>query len=190
MPRILETCTRRLYCGCQDEGRGSKGDAAWGHVVPDRAALDERLAELVTELTEGGWEIKTVTPLTASYYYSASQYMVSLDRSNSGGYGLGYGAPYTEGLVVLAQRWVEISEAQQEERERRAAERAAAEAAAALQARRDARETELAKLAAEPVGKAGLLRDKWRFRGQDYPTEALAQGAKDAAVKALRERPL
>lgn len=190
MPRLLETCTRRLHCGCQDENTGSKGDAHWGHVAPDRAALDGQLAELVAELSEGGWEIKAVTPLTASYYYAASQYMVSLDRSNWGGYGLGYGAPYTEGLLVTAQRWVEISEAQQEERERQAAARRAAETAAALQARREAREVELAKLAAEPVGKAGLLRDKWRFRGQDYPTEALAQGAKEAAIKALRDRPL
>ncbi|KUL96531.1 hypothetical protein DK26_07080 [Bosea sp. WAO] len=190
MPRILETCTHRLYCGSQDESTGSKGDAQWGHVVPDRAALDEQLAALAAELSEGGWEIKAVTPLIASYYYAASQYMVSLDRSNWGGYGVGYGAPYTEGLVVVAQRWVEITREQQDERERRGAERAAAEAAAALEARRQAREVELARLAAEPVGKAGLLRDKWRFRGQDYPTEALAQSAKEAAYKALRDRPL
>lgn len=190
MPRIIESCTRRLYCGCRDEGTGSKGDANWGHVVPDRSALDERLAELVAELTEGGWEIKAVTPLTASYYYAASQYSVSLDRSNWGGYGVGYGAPYTEGLVVMAQRWVEITEAQQAERDREKAQRQAAEAMAALEARRAQRQGELARLAAEPVAKAGLLRDKWRFRGQDYPTEALAQGAKDNALKALRERPL
>lgn len=190
MPRILETCTRRLYCGCQDEGRGSKGDAEWGHLAPDRKALDESLAALTAELDAGGWEIKTVTPLTASYYHAASRFDISLDRSNWGGYGVGYGAPYTEGLVVIAQRWVEISEAQQDERERRAAERAATEAAAALQARRQTREAELARLAAEPVGKAGLLRDKWRFRGQDYPTEALALGAKETAYKALRDRPL
>lgn len=190
MPRLLETCTHRLYCGCRDEGTGSKGDAQWGHVAPDRAVLDGKLAELASELSAGSWEIRTVTPLTASYYYAASQYMVSLDRSNSGGYGVGYGAPYTEGLVVVAQRWVEISQEEQEERERRAAARLAAENAAALQAQREAREAELAKLAAEPVGKAGLLRDKWRFRGQDYPTEALALGAKEAAYKALRDRPL
>lgn len=190
MPRILETCTHRLYCGSENEGTGSKADAQWGHVVPDRAALDEQLAALATELSEGNWEIKTVTPLTASFYHYASQYMVSLDRSNWGGYGVGYGAPYTEGLVVVAQRWVEITQEQQDERERRAAERAAAEAAAALEAKRRTREAELAKLAAEPVGKAGLLRDKWRFRGQDYPTEALAHSAKEVALKALRERPL
>ena len=190
MPRILESRTDRLYCGCQDESTGSKGDASWGHLAPDRKALDESLAALTAELNDGGWEIKVVTPLIASYYYAASQYMVSLDRSNWGGYGVGYGAPYTEGLVVVAQRWVEITQEQQDERERRAAERAAAEAAAALEARRRERETELARLAAEPVSKTGLLRDKWRFRRQDYPTEALALGAKEAAYKALRDRPL
>jgi len=190
MPRTLETCTRRLYCGCRDEDTGSKGDASWGHLAPNRNVLDEKLAALTTELSEGGWEIKAVTPLTASYYHAASRFDISMDRSNWGGYGVGYGAPYTEGLVVIAQRWIEISEAQQAERDRQAAARKADETAAALQTKRDARAGELAKLAGEPIAKAGLLRDKWRFRGQDYPTQALAQGARDSALRALRELPL
>lgn len=190
MPRLIESCTRRLHCGYRNEDTGSKGDAVWGNITPDRSTLDEQLSGLIAELTEGGWEIKSVTPLTSSYYYAASQYSVSLDRTNWGGYGVGYGAPYTEGLVVMAQRWVEITEAQQAERDRERAQRQAVEAAAALEAKREQRQGELARLTAEPVAKAGLLRDKWRFRSQDYPTEALAQGAKDAALKALRERPL
>lgn len=190
MPKILETRYWRFYCGFTQTGYGSKGDSEWGHLRPDTESLDAKLDTLIKEASENGWEIKSVTPLTASYHYTASQFLVSMDRSNYGGYGVGYGAPYTEGLIVIGQRWVDVSDEEIAERDRIAESKAAEAAALALSRRQQARAAELAALEAEPVKKAGLLRDKWRFQGNDYPTEALALGAKASAISTLASRPV
>jgi len=180
MPRILETISRQLRWEWQhtNSGENKNQTAWWGNYEPRWEVMDAKIANLVCELEDDQWEVKSVTPLTSSRYMG-----VGLDNRGGGttvwGGGYGYATPVTVGVIVLAQRWVEVSEDELAQRSRERAQRQASQAAAARRAEHD-------RIMALPIKASGIFSKEWVFNGEKYPSE----GAAVVARKTLAEKAL
>lgn len=183
MPQIIETMSRRVHWGWVATNTGSKGHSDWGNIEADWNSIDSKMSDLAATLNDEGWEIRSVVPLTGSRYYTTA--LTNQEgMSSTWGAGYGYGAGYTEGVIVLCQRWVEIS---QEEADRRQAIRNAnakskADAAAAKQ-----RQAEHDKIMALPVSRKGIFDAQWRFNGSEFASKEEAEKARIALAKTKLE---
>jgi len=75
----------------------------------DFSAVDESIRHLCDILTNEGWEIKSIIPLISGMVFGTAllNNQISIMDVKSYGGGYGYGASFTEGVIVLAQKWVE-----------------------------------------------------------------------------------
>ena len=79
-----------------------------GVVEPNVRAIEDELASVMAQIEQGNWEIKSTLPLIASEYVTHSTVNKQMDQSYAFAYG--YGAPFTDGIIFLCQRKIELSE--------------------------------------------------------------------------------
>lgn len=84
-------------------------DGSNGVLRADFSAADKSIQNLCGILTGEGWEIKSVIPLISGMVFGTAlvNKEISIMNVKSYGGGYGYGASFTEGVIVLAQKWVE-----------------------------------------------------------------------------------
>lgn len=183
MPQVIETMSRRVHWGWVSTNTGRSGHSDWGNIEADWNTIDGKMNELANALTEEGWEIRSVVPLVGSRFYTEG--LTNRDGvSTSWGAGYGYGAAYTEGVVVMCQRWVEISQEEHDRRQQRRAESARARAAAqAAKERQDAHDQVMAK----SIDRKGLFDANYVFDGQTYGSKAEAEAARARLAKSKLE---
>jgi hypothetical protein len=100
MHDLLETRMFRLHWGNQ-HGNTPKGKSTDGGIVQaNEVAMDEKIAAILGEITDGNWEIKASLPITASEFST----MATQPVKNGTVYGTSFAAPFTDGVILLCQR--------------------------------------------------------------------------------------
>lgn len=139
------------------------------------------MTELVDTLTDDDWEIKSVIPLTSSEYFTEGLSNTSGPFSGSWGGGYGYGAPYTDGVVVICQRATEVSveeiNCRQQAREDKKSRQVAAQKAADV-------------IRLEPISalNKGLFKaDTFLYDGIEYLTHDEAVAKREAKASAAQK---
>jgi hypothetical protein len=109
MPAIFETTMFRAHWGfTRIEPQKNKKTGDIGIVEPNVRAIEDELASVMAQIEQGNWEIKSTLPLIASEYATHSTINKKMDQSYAFGYG--YGAAFTDGIIFLCQRKIEVSE--------------------------------------------------------------------------------
>jgi hypothetical protein len=172
MRDLLETRMFRLHWGNQHAGPKTKGQEG-GIVQANELMMEERIASILGEITDGNWEIKATLPITASEFSTLATQPV---KSGSV-FGTSFAAPFTDGVILLCQRQRAVDP------ERHAAimfERQERQERILQQKRelflRDNPVTEKRKLM------GGRL---YLFRGREYPTREAAEAVQKTAMDAI-----
>jgi hypothetical protein len=161
------------------------GRTEFGTVMPAYDALPEQVDSAIQDLSEDNWEVKSVTPILETYFVSAvlqnTEDMLGLVKSNAGSQTVT--GTYTAGVIIFAQRWRELSEAEASERQRRKSAKLEAEealrASEAEEQRRNAGPIAHGKVMNMPIERVGgIMSSKWAFNGQEYHTEGMAKRAR------------
>ena len=177
MPAVYETMTFRAHWGfTRSEQQKAGKHTETGVIEPNWKSAEDELAGVMAEIEEGNWEIKSTVPLIASEY--ATHTTIHRQVEQSYGAGWGYGAAFTDGIIFLCQRRVEMTDeafstyetARKEREERRKIERIKAFTS-------EFPITEKRKL----IGSTQFV-----FKGKDYPTRAAAEIDRDAAIARIR----
>jgi hypothetical protein len=157
-----------------------------GLIEPDVEALHASLRDLMDELADDNWEIKSVVPLTACFFQT--EILVNAETGLRGrmreqmgfnteavGGGLAFAAPFTVGVLVLAQRPRDATDAELAASRQARADRAAEAERAASRA------AEAERIRKEDIDEvsAGLFSAKFRFRGVTYKTIEEARAARE-----------
>jgi hypothetical protein len=161
MPRLIESRSFRVVWGNTQVTQGKGKAAEAGVVHADERAMEQALASTLAEITDGGWEIRASLPLHASEFVGGAA---------------GNAAGFTDGVVLICQRWREMDEATHDAEMR---ERGLREEAARLRRRE-------AFLKANPVTEKKKLLGpaSFQFMGVDYPSrDAAALAQQDAAER-------
>ncbi|MBD2745726.1 hypothetical protein IC232_03355 [Microvirga sp. BT688] len=179
---------------------GGRGNKHHGTIMPQYEDLPKQVESIIEELNEEAWEIKSVTPLVETYYTSAvlqnPNDMFGVTKTNAGSETIT--GTYTAGVLILAQRWREISDAEAAERRRQKQEKLDAEeakrAAEAEEARRNAGPIAYERVMNMPIERnGGIMSNTWIFNGREYHTKGMAEQARmemamQARVDAERAR--
>lgn len=180
MPTRVETTWWRFEWGWAIENHSQARGAESGIYRSPRGSLDEKMNELAAVLREGGWEIKSTFPLVASpFSTSALENSTGVLQSAWAG-GMAYAAPVVEGIVVLCQRSIEISEEEEQaERERIAEARRREAEMRRREAATPAIRAAILAIPVEPAPGAGLLSgSKFLFQGTAYNSKGDAIAAR------------
>ena len=177
MPQIFETMTFRAHWGfTRSEQQKAGKHTEVGIVEPNWKSAEEELAGVMAEIEEGNWEIKSTVPLIASEYATHTTVHRQVDQSYGAGWG--YGAAFTDGIIFLCQRRVEMDD------------EAFATYEGARRQREEMRKIERIKsfTAAYPIiEKKKLIGSTlYTFKGKDYATRAAAEADRDAAIARIR----
>jgi hypothetical protein len=109
MPAIFETTMFRAHWGySRIEQQKNKKPSDIGVIEPNVRAIEDELVSVMAQIEQGNWEIKSTLPLIASEYVTHSTINKQMDQSYAFGYG--YGAAFTDGIIFLCQRKIELSE--------------------------------------------------------------------------------
>jgi len=177
MPHVFETMTFRAHWGfTRSEQQKAGKHTEVGIVEPNWRSAEDELSAIMAEIEEGNWEIKGTVPLVASEYATHTTIHRQVEQSYAAGWG--YGAPFTDGVIFLCQRRVEM------------ADDAFAEYETARKAREETRKIERIKTfsAENPIIEKKKLigSTTWSFRGKDYPSKAAAEADRDAAITRIK----
>ncbi|WP_262267084.1 hypothetical protein [Microvirga yunnanensis] len=202
MPRILEKKSITLHWGGSLGNSTSRGTASFGTITPDYDVLPAQVESAIEELNDDDWDIKSITPLTETAYSStilqnnADPLGMGMLKANAGSETIT--GTYTAGVIIVAQRWREITEAEAAERQREKAARRSAEdailAAEAEEARRNAGPIAYDRIMSLPIERrGGIMSNTWLFNGQEYHTKGMAEDARrnmahSAKIQAERDR--
>ncbi len=177
MPTVFETTMFRAHWGfSRVEPNKNKKPTETGVIEPNVRVIEEELAGIMLQIQHGNWEIKSTVPLIASEYATHSLVNKQLDQSYAVGWG--YGAAFTDGILFLCQRKIEVTEEEFNARE----EKRIALEATHKQERIKAFEAEF------PITeKRKLLGGTiYIFRGKDYANKAAAEFERDAMLAKMR----
>jgi len=185
MPRFLETTRKTFHWDMESNGSKEKG-LSQGRVTPDYIAFDKELDDAVARLTIDQWEIKSVTPIIESYYYDSMNTAGSLTRGVTSMASSTFAAPVTVGVIIFAQRWVEISD--EEYANRRRVITAQKESLDAVDSEGDRARRYNAVLAMPIERVRGLMSEMWMFNGEKYHTEGVAKRVREEMAQRARDR--
>ncbi len=177
MPAIFETAMFRAHWGfTRVEPQKNKKTGDVGVVEPNVRAIEDELASIMAQIEQGNWEIKSTLPLIASEYATHSTISKQVDQSYAFGYA--YGAPFTDGMIFLCQRKIDMSEDEFNAREQKRLVQEATRKAERIKAF----ETEF------PVTEKRKLlgATTYFFKGREYASRALAETDRDAALAQMR----
>ena len=177
MPSVFETMTFRAHWGyTRSEQQKAGKHTETGVIEPNWKSAEDELAGVMAEIEAGNWEIKSTVPLIASEY--ATHLTVHRQVEQSYGAGWGYGAAFTDGIIFLCQRRVEMSD------------EAFGDYEAARKDREEKRKIERIKSFTSefPISEKRKLigQTQFVFKGRDYPTRAAAEADRDAAIARIR----
>jgi hypothetical protein len=177
MPSIFETTMFRAHWGFTRAEQPKAGKhTEVGIVEPNWKSAEDEIAVVMADIEEGNWEIKASLPLIASEYATHREINRQTDQSYAVGWG--YGAPFTDGVIFLCQRKLEMSETD----------------FAIYEAKRSEKETErraerLRSFAAEfPISEKRKLLGStvYLFKSKEYPTRTAAEAERDAAMARIK----
>jgi len=88
---------------------GQGGSA--GHITPNIRSVEREIEQLCEDLSNEGWEIKSVVPLVSAGVYGTglTNSTQEVFSAHSWGGGYGYGASFTTGVVIIIQKWIEVN---------------------------------------------------------------------------------
>jgi hypothetical protein len=191
MPHIFETRWFRRHWGLVVTEQSSKGHAHWATYEPNWKKIDEVMNALLAEIGRDEWEIKSVIPLTSSRTYVEGLINNHGMFQNTWGAGYGYGAPYAEGVVLICQRRVELTEAEYAEwraaKEAKARQAAEEKAAAQRAEERKAAAKAIRDTPIENVSGGLFARARYRFDGVEYDDNAAAMAAREEKARQAEE---
>jgi hypothetical protein len=173
MRELMETRMFRLNWGNQHtaEVKSKAGDG--GIVQANEFTMEERIAQVMGEITDGNWNIKASMPITASEYVT----QLAPATKTAPAMATSYAAPFTDGVILLCQR------------SRLVDEEAYYQITAERQERQDRiqKERREAFLQNNPITeKRKLIGSKsFQFRGRDYPTREAAEAAQAMALDSV-----
>jgi hypothetical protein len=100
MPMLLESRTFRVHWGNLHSNEQKTKNGESGIVQPNEPGMENAIAGVMREITDGDWEIKTSLPLTAS------EFNLSATQANRGATtpGFGYSTAFTDGMIFICQR--------------------------------------------------------------------------------------
>jgi hypothetical protein len=173
MPHLLETRMFRLHWGNAHSAQSKTKTGESGIVQPSEPALEDRMAQVLAEITDGNWEIKASLPLTASEFATIAAQPVK----NGTVFGTSYAAPFTDGVVLLCQRQRSVDE----------------ESFATIHAEREERQSRIRSARRDVFLKEHPVSEKRKliggrtyvFRGVDYATREEAEAAQALALAML-----
>ena len=177
MPAVYETMTFRAHWGfTRSEQQKSGKHTEVGIVEPNWTSAEDELQGIMAEIEEGNWEIKSTVPLIASEYATHTTVHRQVDQSYGAGWG--YGAAFTDGIIFLCQRRVEMSD------------EAFGDYEAARKQREEVRKIDRIKAFTSQfpiVEKKKLIGSTtYSFKGKDYSTRTAAETDRDAAIARIR----
>ncbi len=177
MPAIFETAMFRAHWGfTRIEPPKNKKNGDSGVIEPNWQAAEDEISAIMTQIEQGNWEIKSTLPLIASEY--ATHTTINKQVEQSYALGWAYGAPFTDGIIFMCQRKVELSDEDFEARENVRNERELARKSERLKAfATEFPITEKRKL----IGGTTFL-----FKGKEYTSRAAAETDRDAQMSRLR----
>ena len=177
MPAIFETAMFRAHWGyTRTEPQKNKKTGDIGVVEPNVRAIEEELASIMVQIEQGNWEIKSTLPLIASEYATHSTINKQMDQSYA--FGHAYGAAFTDGIIFLCQRKIDLSEDEFNAREqKRLVQEAMRKAERIKTFEAEFPITEKRKLLGATL---------YVFRGREYANKALAEADRDAALARMR----
>ena len=182
MPTVYETKWFRQHWGWKRTERNNTKSGDYGFMNPDWDSIDKVMNDLADTLNNEGWEIKSAIPLISSEYSTTGLTNSTGVFQGQWGGGYGYGAGYTDGVILICQRATEISD--EESATRRAARVAKLEAearqAAAKKAGAAIREEEI-----QIVSKGMFKADAYRYDGVEYGSRADAEAKREAKAVAV-----
>ena len=182
MPTVYETKWFRKHWGWKRTNTKDTKSTDYGFMVPDWERIDKVMSDLTDTLNNEGWEIKSAIPLISSEYSTTGLTNSTGVFQGQWGGGYGYGAGYTDGVILICQRATEISD--EESATRRAARVAKLEAearqAAAKKAGAAIREEEI-----QIVSKGMFKADAYRYDGVEYGSRADAEAKREAKAVAV-----
>ncbi len=177
MPAIFETTMFRAHWGfTRVEPQKNKKTGDIGVVEPNVRAIEDELTNTMAQIEQGNWEIKSTLPLIASEYTTHSTVNKQMDQSYAFAYG--YGAPFTDGIIFLCQRKIEMSEDEFAAREQARLVHEAVRKAERIKAF----ETEF------PISeKRKLLGGTlYIFKGKEYTTKAAAEADREDMLARMK----
>jgi hypothetical protein len=173
MRELMETRMFRLHWGNRHTAEQKTKTGDGGIVQPNELAMEERISQVIGEITDGNWTIKASLPITASEYVT----QIALASKTAPAMATSYAAPFTDGVILLCQRnrivdeeaYYQITSERQERQDRIQKER---------------REVFLQD---NPITeKRKLIGAKsFQFRGRDYTTREAAEAAQAMALEAV-----
>ena len=177
MPSVFETMTFRAHWGFnRSEVQKAGKHTEIAIIEPNWKSAEEELAGVMAEIEEGNWEIKSTIPLVASEYATHTTVHRQVDQSYGAGWG--YGAAFTDGLILLCQRRVEMSD------------EAFADYETARKDREEKRKIERIKAFTSefPITEKRKIigSTQFVFKGKEYATRASAEADRDAAIVRIR----
>jgi hypothetical protein len=169
---VLETRMFRLHWGNQHGGPKVKGQEG-GIVQANEPAMEERIASVLGEITDGNWEIKATLPITASEFSTLATQPVK----NGSVFGTAFAAPFTDGVVLLCQRQRTVDP----------------ERHAAIMAERQERQERILQQKREIFLRDNPVTEKrkliggrlYLFRGREFPTREAAEAVQKTAMDAI-----
>ena len=180
MPVVYETRWFRRHWGWKRTNTKSTKTTEYGVMEANWEAIDTQMRELSDELNMDGWEIKSVIPLISSEYQTHALLNSTGAFQGAWGGGHGYGAAYSDGIVLLCQRAIEMSAEQYAARQGEIADRKA------LKLRQAALKQEATAIRAEviePVSKGVFKGSTYRYGGVEYATESEAAAVREARAR-------
>lgn len=186
MLTVYETKWFRQHWGWKRTGVKNKKSGEYGFMEPDWEKIDKVMTDLTDTLNNEGWEIKTAIPLISSEYDTTALTNSTGNFGSVWGAGYGYGAGYTDGVILICQRAAEISEEESAVRRKARTDRLEAEArqAAAKKAGAAVRQ-ETIQIVSRGIFKA----DGYQFDGVDYTSRAEAEAKREAKAVAAETLP-
>jgi hypothetical protein len=173
MRDLLETRMFRLHWGNRHASEQKTKSGESGIVGANEAAMEERIAAVLGEITDGGWEIRASLPVTASEF--STQLTPAIKGSPA--YATSFAAPFTDGVVLLCQRRRYVDE----------------ESYAAITAERAERQERLLRERRDSFIREFPITEKrkliggrtYQFRGRDFASREEAEAAQSVALDNL-----
>ncbi len=182
MAKGFETRILVVRWGIWANQAGEDNRAVWGNTTQDNVSMYQKMAESLTSINTGGWEVVASIPLDqGSYYGTGLSNSHGMGQQTWGG-GYGYGSSATAGSALVLKR--EIDDA---------GSVAAVERAAAYAAELE-RSAKAWQIRYTPIEKRSVKKgmfsstdEEYFFDGKGYPSLADAETARADAAKRLEE---
>jgi hypothetical protein len=173
MRDLLETRMFRLHWGNRHASEQKTKNGESGVIGANESAMEDRIASVLSEITDGGWEIKASLPVTASEFST----QLTPAAKGASAFATSFAAPFTDGVVLLCQRRRFVEE----------------DAYAAIMAERMERQERVQRERRESFLRDYPVTEKrkliggrtYHFRGQDYPTRDAAEAAQANSLENL-----